>query len=170
MSSSEQDLIVVGKIVGLYGVQGWVKVFSHTEPKENIFTYAPWLVEIKGEWRPMKVLSGRVQGKGLVASLDGYADRELARLLIGAEIAVLRSQLPKPAKGEYYWNDLIGLNVVTLEGVELGKVDHLFDTGANDVMVVNGERERLIPFVTGQYVLEVDLDAGTIRVDWDPEF
>lgn len=170
MSSNEQDRLVVGKIVGLFGVQGWVKIFSHTEPKENIFTYAPWLVEIKGEWRPMKVLSGRVQGKGLVASLEGYADRELARLLIGAEIAVLRSQLPKPAKGEYYWTDLIGLNVVTTDGVELGKVDHLFDTGANDVMVVKGERERLIPFVTGQYVHEVDLDAGTIRVDWDPEF
>ena len=170
MSSEGQDRLVVGKIVGLYGVHGWVKVFSHTEPKENIFKYAPWLVQIGGEWRPTKVLSGRTQGKGLVVSVEGYADRELARQLIGAEIAVLRSQLPKAAKGEYYWTDLIGLEVVTQDGQVLGKIDHLFDTGANDVMVVQGERERLIPFVTGQYVHDIDLDAGTIRVDWDPEF
>lgn len=170
MSGAKQDLVAVGKIVGLYGVHGWVKVFSHTDPKENIFSYAPWLVQIRGEWQSTKVLSGRTQGKGLVAQLEGSGDRDQARLFIGAEIAVLKSQLPKPAAGEYYWSDLIGLEVVTLGGQALGKVDHLLDTGANDVLVVQGERERLIPFVRGQYVHEIDLDAGTMRVDWDPEF
>jgi 16S rRNA processing protein RimM len=174
MSSAKQDpkgdQVIVGKIVGLYGIHGWVKVFSHTDPKENIFSYAPWLVQAEGQWRPVKVLSGRTQGKGLVAQLEGCGDREQARLFIGAEIAVLRNQLPKPAAGEYYWADLMGLEVVTLDGQVLGKVEHLFDTGANDVLVVKGERERLIPFVRGQYVHEIDLDGGTMRVDWDPEF
>lgn len=170
MSGTEQGRMVVGKIVGLYGVHGWVKVFSHTDPKDNIFRYAPWLAQIGGQWRPIRVLSGRTQGKGLVAQLDGCSDREQARLFIGAEIEVLRSQLPKPAVGEYYWADLIGLQVTTLDGMALGNVDHLMDTGANDVLVVQGDRERLIPFVRGQYVHEIDLDAGTMRVDWDPEF
>lgn len=170
MSSATQDRMVVGKIVGLYGVHGWVKVFSHTDPKENVFAYAPWLVQMGGEWRPTKVLLGRTQGKGLVAQLEGCADREQARLFIGAEVAVLKSQLPKPAAGEYYWADLIGLEVTTLGGQVLGKVDYLLDTGANDVLVVQGERERLIPFVRDQYVHEIDLAAGTMKVDWDPEF
>ena len=170
MSGTTQDRVAVGKIVGLYGVNGWVKVFSHTAPRENIFDYAPWLIQLAGEWRLVKVLSGRIQGKGLVAQLEGCADREQARLFIGAEVAILKSQLPQPAAGEYYWSDLIGLDVTTLDGQALGKVDYLLDTGANDVLVVQGERERLIPFVRGQYVHEIDLVAGSMRVDWDPEF
>lgn len=165
-----QDRVVVGKIVGLYGVQGWVKLFSHTDPKENIFSYTPWLVQMGGEWRLTKVLSGRTQGKGLVVQLEGCADREQARLFVGAEVAIVKSQLPKPADGEYYWADLIGLQVVNQDGQLLGRVDHLLDTGANDVLVVQGERERLIPFVRGQYVHEIDLVEGTMKVDWDPEF
>ena len=165
-----QDRVVVGKIVGLYGVQGWVKLFSHTDPKENIFSYTPWLVQMGGEWRLTKVLSGRTQGKGLVVQLEGCADREQARLFVGAEVAIVKSQLSKPADGEYYWADLIGLQVVNQDGQLLGRVDHLLDTGANDVLVVQGGRERLIPFVRGQYVHEIDLVEGTMKVDWDPEF
>ncbi len=168
--SSEQGRIVLGQIVGLYGVRGWVKVFSHSDPKENIFSYAPWQVSHAGKVIEMKVLSWRKQGKGLVAQLEGYDDREQARVLIGSEISISKSQLPKAQKGEYYWADLVGLKVENQDGQDFGKVDHLFDTGANDVVVVKGERERLIPFIQGQYILDIDLDAGIMKVDWDPEF
>ena len=170
MSTSQQDRVILGKINGIYGVRGWVKVFSETKPRENIFKYQPWLLKLKGQWQTIKVISGRPQGKGLVAQLESVDDREQAQLLLGAEIAVLKSQLPEAQEGEYYWADLVGLEVQTLEGLALGKIDSLFETGANDVVVVKGERERLIPFVQGQYIHEIDLDAGIMRVDWDPEF
>lgn len=172
MNSDGQDRIVLGQIVGLHGVRGWVKVFSHSEPRENIFSYSPLLIKLGNELLEMKVLSWRKQGKGLVAQLDGYDDREQSRGLIGAEISITKSQLPKPRKGEYYWVDLVGLKVSNIDGHDFGQVDHLFDTGANDVMVVKGEgeRERLIPFIQGDCIKEIDLESGTIKVDWDPEF
>jgi 16S rRNA processing protein RimM len=113
---------------------------------------------------------GRAQGKGVVARLDGVDDRDAATALVGTEIWVPRDALPKPRQGEYYWADLEGLAVRTVDGVDLGRVSHLFATGANDVMVVQGGRERLIPFVPGRQVVKVDLDAGLIEVDWDPDF
>jgi 16S rRNA processing protein RimM len=160
----------MGKIVGLFGVRGWVKVFSHTRPKEAILGYRQWLVRGKEGWREIDVAEGRVQGKGLVVRLEGFTDRDVAAELVGAEIGVAFAQLPKPKKGEYYWAQLEGLRVINLEGAELGAVSHLFDTGANDVLVVKqGRRERLIPF-TKYAVRDVDLDGGTIRVDWDEDF
>ncbi len=170
MTPQAQDRIILGKIVGLYGVRGWVKVYSHTNPRENIFSYGPWLVKLRGQWQRMEVVDHRPQGKGLIARLEGYDDREQARTLLGSEVAVLRSQMPAAAEGEYYWADLVGLEVVTEEGARLGRVDHLIATGANDVLVVEGERQRLIPFVQGRYVTAVDLEEGEIRVDWDPDF
>ena len=110
-------------------------------------------------------------GKGLVVGLRDYTDRDQARSLIGLEIAVPRAELPAPEEGEYYWADLVGLKVETTEGQILGTVDHLIETGANDVLVVHGEdRERLIPFVADQVIRRVDLAAGLIQVDWDPDF
>lgn len=171
MAVKEQDLILVGKIVGIFGVGGWVKIFSHTSPKANIFTYGPWQVKLKGQWQTLKVLAHRPHGKGLVAKLESYSDREQVRELIGCEVAIQRSQLPKSGKDEYYWAELIGLDVFTRDGLSLGKVDHMIATGANDVLVVKGEdRERLVPFIQGMYVEEVNIDEGLIRVDWDPEF
>ncbi len=170
MAAQQQDRVTLGKVVGLHGVSGWVKVFSYTDPKENIFTYRPWRVKFKGEWQEMAVTAHRNQGKGLVAKIESVNDRESARELIGSEIAVLRSQMPRSGGGEYYWADLVGLTVVTTEGVVLGRVDHLIATGANDVLVVEGDRQRLVPFVTDMYVIKVDLDAAVIEVDWDPEF
>lgn len=170
MVESGQDTpIVVGRIAGLFGVRGWVKVFSHTQPLDNILRYSPWLVLRDGQWLPMKPLAGRIHGKGIVAHIEGCDDRDVAAALVGCDIAIVRSQLPRAEAGEIYWADLIGLKVVTLEGVELGVVDHLLETGANDVVVVRGERERLLPYVE-QVIREVDLDGGLLRVDWDPEF
>jgi 16S rRNA processing protein RimM len=164
-------LVVVGKIVGLSGVQGWVKLESYTEPRMRIFAYQPWSLQKDGEGREISGAHGREQGKGMIATLPGVTNRDTAADLVGSEIRVARSALPKPKRGEYYWTDLEGMDVVALDGTALGRVSHLFSTGANDVLVArDGDRERLIPFVPKQFVREVDLDTGRITVDWDPEF
>lgn len=167
--SPADGLVQFGRISGLFGIQGWVKVFSHARPREAIIGYSPWLVKLGGEWREVKVEEGRAQGKGVVAKLAGYDDRDQAIQLVGAEIAIRLSQLPSLKPGEYYWAQLVGLEVVNLAGQRFGKVDHLFDTGANDVMVVRNGQERWLP-ATAKVIREVDLEAGVIRVDWDADF
>jgi len=162
--------IAVGRISGLYGVRGWVRVYSYTEPREAIVGYSPWWVRVAGHWQEMQVAGGRRHGKGVIARLDGCTDRDEAAALVGSDIAIRRSQLPETVAGEYYWADLIGMAVVTLDGRELGVVKSLMETGANDVLVVEGERERLIPYLHPDVVTDVDLETGRIRVDWDPEF
>ncbi|MDP7537629.1 MAG: ribosome maturation factor RimM [Methylococcales bacterium] len=162
--------LVIGKITGVFGVNGWVKVFSDTSPRENIVNYSPWLLEKGREQRLLKVIDGRIQGKGVVARLETIERCEQAEPLSGWTISIARSQLPDPEEGEYYWSDLIGLAVVTTTGVSLGVVDHLLETGANDVLVVKGDSERLIPFIQGSVLKKIDLVAGLIEVDWDPDF
>lgn len=162
--------VIVGRITGLYGVRGWLRVFSFTEPRDNIIGYNPWLIRSDGQWQPIEIEDGRTQGKGVVVKLAGYDDRDAATRLLGVDIAIRRDQLGEPAPGEYFWTDLEGLRVVTCAGVDLGVVDHLFATGANDVVVVRGERERLIPFVRGDVIRRIDLREGVMEVDWDPEF
>ncbi|MDT8407721.1 MAG: ribosome maturation factor RimM [Methylococcales bacterium] len=159
--------LLLGTITGAFGIQGWVKVFSHTRPPENIFAYTPWIL---GGGQRHKFLEGRRQGKILVAHLEGIDSREHAASLRGTSISVEREQLPQAAPGEYYWSDLIGLTAINLSEQELGHVTGLLETGANDVLIVNGEREYLIPFVQGRHVLSVDLDDKIIRVDWDSDF
>jgi 16S rRNA processing protein RimM len=168
MISPTDRRVTVGRVVGLFGVRGWVKVFSHTRPREAILEYSPWYIEHDGAWRAVDVAEGRAHGRGIVARLEGYGERDQAASLIGADVAVMLSQLPAAADDEYYWAQLEGLRVVNLAGQELGYVSHLFETGANDVLVVRGARERLIPFAKG-VVQRVDLAAGAICVDWNPE-
>lgn len=170
MSDTDRHYIVLGQINGLHGVKGWVKVFSHTEPRENILTYKTWYLKRGDAWQPWEIVAGRRQGKTVVAQLQGIDDRDKAAALLGTEIAIKRDQLPPTEADEYYWTDLEGLTVRNLEGEELGTVSHLFATGANDVMVVQGERERMIPFIQGDYIKSVDLETGIIEVDWDSEF
>ncbi len=167
---TEQRLISVGKISGLFGVKGWVKVFSFTDPRENILTYSPWLLQKGNETKVVDVVDGQLQGKTIVAQLGGVDDRDKAATLMGWDVFITQDQLPGTAKGEYYWSELIGLHVETLTGVQLGVIDSLLETGANDVIIVQGERERVIPFLQGQTVMNIDLDAGRMIVDWDPEF
>lgn len=169
-AESPDTLVTVGRISGVYGVQGWVRVFSHTEPRDNILEYNPWQLRLPEGWREVALLAGRAHGKGVIAQLDGCGDRDQAARWVGAEIAIRRDQLPATPAGEYYWRDLIGLRVVNAEGVDLGVVDHLLETGANDVLVVRGERERLIPYAPGAVITGVDLAAGELRVDWDADF
>ena len=167
---TEQQYISVGKISGVFGVKGWVKVFSFTDPRENILTYSPWLLKKGDESKTVAVIDGQLQGKTIVAQLDGVNDRDQAASLMGWDIFIRQDQLPKTGKNEYYWSELIGLKVETIDGIQLGVVDSLLETGANDVIIVQGERERVIPFLQGQTIMKIDLDAGIIIVDWDPEF
>lgn len=162
--------MTVGRIAGLFGVRGWVKVFSHTEPRERVLEYQPWLVEQGGTVRELRVADGRAHGKGVVALIEGFDTRDAAAALVGATIRIRRAQFAQLDEDEYYHADLEGLDVVTNDGQALGQVDHLFETGANAVLVVRGERERLIPFTPGVAVLAVDLDGRRITVDWDPDF
>lgn len=170
MTEQEDRRVVLGRISGLFGVRGWLKVFSGTDPREGIVGYSPWQLCVHGEWRSVEVEAGKRHGKSVVVKLAGIDDRDAAAALLDAEIAITRAQLPKPAAGEIYWADLEGLAVHTEAGEVLGTVDHLFETGANDVLVVKGERERLIPFIRDQVVKVIDLERRVVVVDWDPEF
>jgi len=165
---SAHKKIALGYISAVHGIKGWVKVHSWTRPMEAILNYQPWL--LGEDSKPVKIVDGRKQGKGLAALLPGYKDREQAANLVGQQIFVEREQLPPTEKDEYYWSDLIGLEVHNTTGEVLGRVDRLMETGANDVLVIQGDREHLVPFIQGQYVKRVDLEDGLIEVDWDPEF
>ncbi|SIQ49386.1 ribosome maturation factor RimM [Solilutibacter tolerans] len=163
--------ILVGEIMGAFGVRGEVKIRSHTEPETAIFRYQPWLLrDARGNERALEGVRGRSGAKGVVAQLPGVEDRDASEALRGTEIYVPREALPPPKPGEYYWVDLEGLRVETVGGVPLGILDHVFATGANDVLAVRGDRERLIPFIQPDVVTQVDFDTGVITVDWDPDF
>ena len=178
--SAADDKLIVGKISGVYGVKGWIKVHSNTDPRDGITTYNPWYIQRgshgKGEWREIRVEHGRRQAKTVIAKLEGVDDRDAAMQLTGATIAIRRDQLPALGEDEFYWRDLIGLRVINKEGVELGSVRRLMETGANDVLVVSTEerdavqKEHLIPWTPGQAVLDVDLERGSVCVDWDEDF
>ncbi|HBR96825.1 MAG TPA: ribosome maturation factor RimM [Gammaproteobacteria bacterium] len=168
--SDDDTLIPLGKISGVFGLQGWVKVCSDTDPREGIVRYRQWVLEQGADQKTLRVEQGKRHGKGVIAKLDGIADRDAAESLVGSRIAVRRADLPQLADDEYYWSDLIGIQVETVAGVALGTVKSLFATGANDVIVVDGDRERLIPWIQGQVIKQIDLDQRRMEVDWDPDF
>ncbi len=173
-ATEDPGMILLGRVSGLFGVKGWVKVHSDTEPRDNILNYSPWYLRRQDGWQTYEVIAGRPHGKGIVAQLANCPDRDAAAELIGSTIAIHRDQLPAAPEDEYYWSDLRGLKVITTQGLELGRIVNLMETGANDVLVVReaGEqgRERLIPFIWQQVIREVDLENGQLTVDWDPEF
>ncbi len=170
MAGNDARRVELGKIAGHFGVKGWVKVKSYTRPIENILAYREWRLTDEKECVDVRLMEGRPHGQGLIAKLQHISSRDLANELIGKTVSVERSELPEQDSGSYYWMDLEGLEVVTESGQSLGKVDYLLETGANDVLVIAGDVERLVPFVVGEYIKAVDLDAGVITVDWDPEF
>ncbi len=163
-----EQFVPLGYISGVHGIRGWVKVHSWTDPREAILDYQPWLLGEAHE--PVQIRAGRKAGKTIIAALPGVEDRDQAGALVDQEIAVRRSQLPGLQDDEYYWADLVGLEVVTSSGRSLGRITRMMETGAHDVMIVDGDRQRLIPFVPGQYVKRVDLDDGCVEVEWDPDF
>lgn len=164
------NLVRLGRISGVHGIKGWVKVHSYTEPRDNVVRYDTWLLEQDGVTRSVQIEAGGGQGKNVLAKLRGVADRDAAEQLIGAEIVVERVALPPCEPGEYYWADLEGLAVHDPAGKPLGVVDHLLATGAHDVLVLEGDGSRLIPFVADRVVRSVDLDARIIVVDWDESY
>lgn len=167
--------VLLGRIAGVFGVRGEVRIESWTDPPRAILRYQPWLLRHRDSERAIIGVKGRDAGRGIVATLPEITDREQAHALIGAELWVPREALPPPAAGEYYWIDLEGLSVETVDGVVLGRVSHLFATGSNDVIVVQGDRERMIPWLDGEVVKSVTFDGtradgGLMVVDWDPDF
>jgi len=164
--------ILLGRLIGAFGIRGESKLESWTQPRAAIFQYQPWVLrDPQGRERELAGVRGRESSKFLVATLPDVTDRDVVEAMRGTEIYVPRSALPPPRPGEYYWVDLEGLRVVTVDGVSLGSVSHVFATGSNDVLVArDDERERMIPFVQPQYVTAVDFEARVITVDWDPDF
>jgi 16S rRNA processing protein RimM len=142
-------------------------VFSYTEPREAVLQYKGLLLGRDGQWQSMKLAEGQRHGKSVILRLEGCDDRDQAATLIGTEIGVSRDELPKAEEGHYYWSDLVGLTVIHRDGTELGSIKEILETGAHDVMVVDGETERLIPFVMNEIVIDVDLDKGQVNVDWE---
>ncbi|MGL6070395.1 ribosome maturation factor RimM [Craterilacuibacter sp.] len=160
----------MGYVSGAFGVRGWVKIHADTEYADSLFDYPVWWLGKGDSFKAYTFEEGAVHTKALAARLAGVEGRDQAQALRGCEIAVPRAQLPKTEEGEYYWSDLIGLEVVNQEGITLGKVKNLLETGANDVLVLADEgKERLLPFVN-QVVLAVDLAGGRISVDWGEDF
>lgn len=164
-------MVVMGKVVGAQGLQGWVKVHAFTEYLDSLLDYNTWYVGDEQAWRPLEVLDANVHGgKVLIAKLQGIADRTAAEKCKGLLIAVPRDSLPQQPEGEYYWSDLVGLSVENLQGEAFGTVDSLLETGANDVLVVKGEGgETLMPFIAS-VIQHVDLKKKLIRVDWQADY
>lgn len=170
-SPAPQGMILLGRVHGAFGVRGELKLESFTEPASAIFGYQPWtLRDAQGHERTLMQARGRETAKGLVATFPDVADRDAAEALRGTGVYAPRGALPPPKPGEYYWVDLEGLRVVNLEGADFGVVSHLFSTGANDVLVARGDRERMIPFLEPDYIRSVDFDSGVVTVDWDADF
>jgi len=173
--SKDEPVVLVGRVAGAYGIKGWIKVSSSTQPLENILAYSPWQLRNANSGaivRQVDVVEGKLHGKGLVVRLANVADRDEAAALQGLDIAVPRSRLPAIDDGGYYWADLEGLQVETADGRSLGVIDHMLAAGAADVMAVRcaqGDSKKLvfIPFIRDEVILAVDLNAGVVQVDWD---
>jgi len=159
----------MGRVVGAFGVSGWVKVKVFTESADTLGTFPKWLLQSRDGWREVALEDFEVHSKGPVAKLAGCDDRESADALRGSEVAVPRDALGEAQEGSLYWVDLVGLEVVDESGTKLGEVEGLFETGDTSVLIVKGAKERLIPFIA-DYVKAVDREARRITVDWKPDY
>ena len=171
-ADSNDEHIIVGKINGVYGVKGWVKVYSYTDPRESISEYSPWYLKQQGVWKPIKIDACKTQAKTVIAKIEGCDDRDAAMLFSGTEVSIKPEQLSPPDEEKYYWRDLIGLRVQNQEKFDFGTVQSLMETGANDVLVIKSDegKETLIPWIMNQVVIQVNLEDGLMIVDWDSDF
>ena len=177
-NNSNNKRLLIGQINGLFGVQGWVKLFSYAHPRKNILSYQPWHIKVDGVWTTLDIVKGREQGKTIVAQLKGVDDREDSRRYIGVELYIEKSQLPELPEGEYYWDELTGLEVINKQGVILGNISQMVATGSNNVMVVSGKKEpssskegkeHWVPYIE-PFLISIDMDKRQILVDWDEDF
>lgn len=171
-------MLRAGTITGAYGIKGWVKVHALTDLPEDFFAFERWFAKDRHGYRPIAFAEGRRHGKGLIARVDGVATRDEAEALRGTDVWVPAEALPALDDGDYYWHQLENMRVwCEHEGrsLLLGEVDHLIETGANDVLVLRpcegsiDQRERLVPYLPGQVVLAVDDDEGRMTVAWHPD-
>jgi 16S rRNA processing protein RimM len=167
---NDSDWIIVGRFGRPHGVRGLITVISFTEPRDNILRYAPWYVHSHDSWQVVKLLRVDITNKSILAQIENYNAREQAALLTNVEIAIKQEQLPELENGEYYWHQLVGMKVVNSQGIDLGAVKEIMPTGANDVLVVEGEKRYLIPYLLKQIILRVDGQQRLITVDWDKDF
>lgn len=183
-----EDIVVVGRLGSPYGIQGWLHLQSFTTPAKNLLTYQPWFIQAphSSVWRSLPQPQCRQHKKGFVTKLEGIADRDMAANVTGSLVGVSPDAFPAPeVSNEYYWRDLVGCAVVNEHGLKLGEVDHLLETGAHDVLVIKraglpaehkdkdkddlADEHLLIPFAA-EYVTEVNVAAGTVTVNWDPDW
>lgn len=175
MQTSTKQL-VLGRITSTFGVKGWVKIYSYTQPKENIFSYPSWLIKLAGQEQQLKVVEGKVHGKGLIAKLKGVDSPEAAQIYLGQELCINESDLPQLEEGNYYLTQLLNLSVINLQQETLGKVAGFIETGANSVIQVKpcsnslDKQTRLIPLVMPQKVTQVNLEEGYLTVDWHADY
>lgn len=171
------EILTLGKVGAVYGIKGWVKIHSFTDIPEAIFDYSPWSLNLGGKTQLVNITDWRKHNNGLIAKIAGINDRDQAQALVNHEIQVDADKLPELPSGDYYWKDLIGMQVITNSGYDLGVVTDLMETGANDVLIVKanvkdgfGKKERLIPYLVDQVILNVSQENKQIEVDWDPGF
>jgi len=168
---------VMGKFGAVFGIKGWLKVFSFTENPENLFTYKPWFYRHQGgEWRHIEIEDFKRHSDAYIVKIKNIDVREVAQGYTGAEIGILGSSLPELPEGVFRWRDLIGLSVINQDGYDMGKVKNLMETGSNDVLVVKAKindaynmKERLIPYIPS-VVMDVNLEEKVMRVEWDADF
>lgn len=166
-----EDIVIIGRIGAPFGVKGWVKVQSFTQPSDNIFNYHPWLIRANKQWQTISIAAKQIQHKQAVIQFENCHDREQAQRYTNCDIGISRTLLPTLPKDEFYWQDLVGLQVINQDNRNLGTVTQLMETGANDVLIVKSDSEEIaIPLLFDEVVIDVDLTNKILRVQWDPDF
>jgi 16S rRNA processing protein RimM len=168
--SKHEDWIIIGRFGRPHGIKGLVSVYSFTDPRDNILSYSDWHALFNNQWQPIKLISAQIHNKAIVAQIEGFPERETAALLTNVEIAIHKDQLATLETGEYYWHQLIGMTVVSSQDQLFGTVVEVMPTGSNDVLVVQGEKRHLIPYLPGQFVININDNTRTITVNWDMDF
>lgn len=168
--NKNDDWVILGQFGRAHGIKGFITVHSFTEPRENILRYDEWYVHLNNQWQMLALLQIEVNDKHILVKVDGYNEREQIAALTNVEIGVPGKELPELEEGEYYWHQLIGMQVINQSGEDFGLVQEIIPTGANDVLAVQGDRRYLIPYLPGRYVIKVDPVQRQIVVDWDKDF
>ena len=165
----DEKKLLVGKINGFFGVQGWVKIFSYTKPRKNILEYQPWYFLDNETYKVIEITSGREQSKTIVAQVKGINNRDEALQLIGKDLYINKDRLPEIDNDAHYWHELTGFRVINKNEVDLGIVDYFVDTGSNHVLVTKGDTEHWIPYIE-PFLVSIDKHKKVISVDWDENF